>query len=36
MERYNAKAAEKKWQREWEKEKTYLTSEDKPNRNTMF
>ena len=29
MERYNAKAAEKKWQREWEKEKTYLTSEDK-------
>ena len=29
MERYNAKAAEKKWQEEWEKERTYLTSEDK-------
>ena len=29
MERYNAKSSEKKWQKIWEKEKTYLTDVDK-------
>ena len=28
MERYNAKATEKKWQEKWEKEKTYFTDVD--------
>ena len=28
MERYNAKATEKKWQEKWEKENIYLTAED--------
>ena len=28
MERYNAKSAEKKWQKKWEEEKTYLTAVD--------
>ena len=29
MERYNAKLTEKKWQKAWESESTYLTSKDK-------
>ena len=29
MERYNAKLTEKKWQEEWEKEKTYFTDVDR-------
>ena len=29
MERYNAKSSEIKWQKIWEKEKTYLTDVDK-------
>ena len=29
MERYNAKLTEKKWQEKWEKEGTYLTSDDR-------
>ena len=28
MERYNAKATERKWQEKWEKENIYLTDED--------
>ena len=28
MDRYNAKLTEKKWQKVWEKEKTYLTERD--------
>ncbi len=29
MDRYNAKLTERKWQKVWEAESTYLTSEDK-------
>ena len=29
MERYNAKSTERKWQKRWEEEKTYLTEPDK-------
>ena len=29
MERYNAKLTEKKWREKWEKEGTYLTSDDR-------
>ena len=29
MDRYNAKLTEKKWRERWEKEETYLTSDDR-------
>ena len=29
MNRYNAKLTEKKWRERWEKEETYLTSDDR-------